>query len=98
MDQVYSTAKDQERRVDEVLRRHVLPPYVAGYDVEFRDGWFGDPMIWVSLKLREDGHFPQAKLDEMNDLRMGVFRELFAAVPDRTPFVQFTASADASPA
>ena len=96
MDHAYSMDGDQERRVEEVLRRHVLPAYLTGYTVEFRDGWFGDPLIWVSFHLNEDGHFPKATLDEMNDLRLDVALELFQAVPDRSPFVRFVVAPNAA--
>ena len=97
-----STARltvEDTRRVEETVRKHPLPPFVTGFDVEYGDDYSGDPALWVLFKLR-DGGVPitprleeiQPQIDEMNRLVSAVRSDLLDLFPDRWPYFRFVPS------
>jgi hypothetical protein len=90
------TAEDV-RRVEDAVRKHPLPPFVTGFEVEYGDDHDGDPALWVLFKLK-DGGVPKStrvedlkpQIDEMNALVAAVRPDLLEAAPDRLAYVRFT--------
>ncbi len=89
------TAEDVQR-VEETVRRHPLPPFVTGFDVEYGDDHDGDPALWVLFKLKEGGvpitprlEDIQPEIDEMNQLVSVVRSDLVDVVPDRIVYARF---------
>ena len=89
---------DDVQRVEDAVRKHPLPAFVTGFDVEFGDDHDGDPALWVLFKLR-DGGVPntarikeiQPQIEEMNHLASAVRSDVVDIVPDRIVYTRFTA-------
>ena len=88
---------EDTRRIEETVRRHPLPPFVTGFDVEYGDDHDGDPALWVLFKLKDGGVPKSARMEdikpqiaEMNNLAAAVRSDLLEVVPDRLAYVRFT--------
>jgi hypothetical protein len=83
--------------VEAAVRKHPLPPFVTGFDVEYGDDHDGDPALWVLFKLKENGvpRTPrleeiQPQIDAMNRLVSDVRSDLVDIIPDRIVYARFT--------
>lgn len=86
--------------MEDVVRKHPLPRFVTGFDVEYGDDHDGDPAMWVLFKVDEEGVPRTPRLEEispqidaMNQLVSDVRSDLFNVLPDRWPYFRFVSSA-----
>ncbi len=100
----YRLTDEDMRRVEEAVRRHPLPPFVTGFDVEYGDDHDGDPALWVLFKLKEGGvpitpriEEIRPQIDEMNRLVSDVRSDLVGIVPDHLVYARFTSDHPRSP-
>ena len=93
------TGTDEDvRRVEDVVRKHPLPDYITGFDVEFGE-FDGDPAMWVRFKMRDSGPPSAARIEElrshfneMNALAMAVRMDLLRLGLDHWPYIRFTSA------
>lgn len=98
MSSTFRLTAEDVRRIEETVRRHPLPPFVTGFDVEYGDDHDGDPALWVLFKLKEGGvpvtprlEEIRPQIDEMNRLVSVVRSDLVDIVPDRIVYARFIA-------
>lgn len=82
------TAEDV-RRIEEAVRRHPLPPFVTGFEVEYGNDHDGDPACWITFKLIPNGWPQERRTEALNDLMDVVRSDLMQILGDRWPYFHF---------
>ncbi len=81
------------KRVGALLKKHGLPDGVHGFEIEYGEDSVGNPATWVWLIVDDDLKPSKKKIRRFVDLSTAVTRDLWAAFPDRRPYVHFRAAA-----
>ena len=75
-----------ERRVQEMVNRHQLPPPINGFDVKFGEMRDGDPAVWIRLHTPVRENVSDAEAEIFANLMINLSRELRELVPGRSAF------------
>ena len=105
MDSVRDGVNGEERRaVETAVRRHLLPSFVKGFDVDFGQDHDGDLAVWVLFHLDPDEVVPltpdrlaalKRRVPEMNALSSVVRSAVADAAPGRLAYTGFVAGTSA---
>lgn len=81
-------------RIREVVRRHILPNFVTGFDVRLGD-FDGDPAMWITFETRADQDSSRAnrthRAQILGHLRKAVQSDLLETFDQRFPYFRFIA-------
>ena len=95
------TQADEVVRIRQIVDRHSLPDFVAGYDVELGD-FDDEPALWIIFHTT--GRMPAAweerrtRAETLRSLIQAVHPDLLSAVQTRYPYYRFSVPEQASSA